>query len=154
MRTNFELDIREAMKEIKLGYKLDKQKAIIKVQSREIGDVYDIQELIGEGGYGKVYKAQHKETGILRAVKCLKKKTLDQENMKSILTEFETLKKLDHPNLVKLIEHYEDQNYIFLVQEYLGGLQLYDRLCEREQFAEVDARSIFKQALMAISYLH
>ena len=55
-------------------------------------------------------------------MKCLKKKTLDQENMKSILTEFETLKKLDHPNLVKLIEHYEDQNYIFLVQEYLSGL--------------------------------
>jgi len=70
--------------------------------------------------------------------------------MKSILSEFEALKKLDHPNLVKLIEQYEDKDYIFLVQEYLSGLLLYDELCEREQFSEEDARMIFKQALSAI----
>jgi hypothetical protein len=45
------------LRDIKKGIKLSKQKAIIKVQKREIGDVYDIQDLIGQGGYGKVYKA-------------------------------------------------------------------------------------------------
>lgn len=138
------------MRDIKHGLKLNKQKAIIKVQKREIGEVYDINELIGQGGYGKVYKAMHKDTGIFRAVKCLKKKGLDQENMKSIMSEFDALRKLDHPNLVKLIEIYEDKDYIFLVQEYLSGLQLYDELCVREKFSEEDARMVFKQALSAI----
>lgn len=72
-------------------------------------------EQIGKGGYGKVYRAVHKVTGIVRAVKMIKKRRLDQENQKYILSEFEALKKLDHPNLVKLIEHYEDDKNIFLV---------------------------------------
>ena len=77
--------------------------------------------MLGQGGYGKVYLATHKLTGVERAVKRIKKKLLDQEHQKQILCEFESLKKLDHPNLVKLIEHYEDKENIYLVQEYLSG---------------------------------
>lgn len=71
-----------------------------------------------------------------------------------MLSEFDALKKLDHPNIVKLIEHYEDANHIFLVQEYLSGLQLFEELCERVQFTEEEAREIFRKVLLAISYIH
>jgi calcium-dependent protein kinase len=90
----------------------------------------------------------------MRAIKKIKKKNLDQVNQKQLLSEFEALKKLDHPNIVKLIEHYEDKDHIFLVQEYLSGLQLFEELCEREQFSEEEAREIFKKALQAINYIH
>jgi calcium-dependent protein kinase len=70
-----------------------------------------------------------------------------------LLSEIEALKKLDHPNIVKLLEHYEDNENIYLVQEYLSGLQLFEELCEREEFTEEEARLIFKQALLAINYL-
>lgn len=85
------------------------------VVKKDITDDYIFGEQIGQGGYGKVYKAVHKVTGALRAVKKLKKKLLDQNNMKYILSEFEALKKLDHPNLVKLIDHYEDRDNLYLV---------------------------------------
>jgi calcium-dependent protein kinase len=70
---------------------------------------------IGQGGYGTVYFATHRVTGIHRAIKVIKKRRLDQENQKYILMEFESLQKLDHPNLVKLIERYEDKDHIYLV---------------------------------------
>ena len=75
---------------------------------QDIADFYEIGDSIGEGAFGKIYKVVHKETGAIRAVKRLKKKAMDQENQKYILSEYEALKKLDHPNIVKLIDRYED----------------------------------------------
>ena len=92
------------------------------MEQKDITEVYEIREQIGQGGYGKVYKAIHRESGVTRAIKKIKRKNLDYDNQKHLLSEFESLKKLDHPNIVKLIEHYEDKDHIFLVQEYLSGL--------------------------------
>ena len=54
--------------------KIDRQKVIVKVNQRDITEVYDIGDQIGQGGYGKVYKAIHKESGATRAIKKIKKK--------------------------------------------------------------------------------
>jgi calcium-dependent protein kinase len=59
----------------------------------------------------------HRETGKLRAIKLIYKKKVD--NVKSIIGEIESLRKLDHPNLIKLYEIYETKSKIFLVQELL-----------------------------------
>jgi calcium-dependent protein kinase len=60
--------------------KIDREKVIIKVKQKDITEVYDIGDKIGQGGYGKVYKAIHKESGLTRAIKKIKKKNLDQAN--------------------------------------------------------------------------
>ena len=60
--------------------KIDREKVIIKVNQKDITEVYDIGDKIGQGGYGKVYKAIHKESGLTRAIKKIKKKNLDQAN--------------------------------------------------------------------------
>ena len=57
--------------------RIDKEKAIIKVEEKDISDVYEIKEQIGQGGYGKVYKAIHRESGATRAIKKVMKKNLD-----------------------------------------------------------------------------
>ena len=57
--------------------KIDRQKVIVKVKQRDITEVYDIGDQIGQGGYGKVYKAIHKESGATRAIKKIKKKNMD-----------------------------------------------------------------------------
>lgn len=57
--------------------KIDRKKAIMKFQNKDIQDVYVILEKVGEGGYGKVYRAVHRETGTNRAIKRIKKKNLD-----------------------------------------------------------------------------
>lgn len=80
----------------------------------------------------------HRETGIPRAIKLIYKKKV--ESAKSILSEIESLMKLDHPNLIKLYEHYETKSKIFLVQELLKGEELYERLRMKEFFDEDYAR--------------
>ena len=73
-----------------------------------------------------MYRGKNIASGIQRAIKKIyKKKVSDQ---KLIISEIDSLKKLDHPNLIKLIEYHEEKNKIFLVQELLLGEPLYDRL--------------------------
>ena len=69
------------------------------------------------------------------------------------MSEIEILKKVDHPNIVKLFEVIADDNTIYLVQEYLTGGPLYDKLKE-ENFSEEEARKIFQQIMNSISFIH
>lgn len=62
--------------------------------------------------------------------------------------------RLDHPNLVKLIEKFEDSKKMYLVQEYLSGEQLFERLKNKEFLDEEYSRKIFQQILEAINYIH
>lgn len=66
-----------------------------------------IETTIGEGGFGSVYKAKEKETGALRAIKKIPLEKII--NYQSIINEVTALKNLDHPNIIKLYEVYEDE---------------------------------------------
>lgn len=62
--------------------------------------------------------------------------------------------KLDHPNIAKLVEVYEDEKRIFLVMELCTGRELYDRLAAKKRYREADAARVTKQMLEAINYCH
>ena len=81
--------------------------------NKEITDYYHFIEKIGEGAFGKVYKAIDKASGKERAIKYLYKK--DITNRKQLLNETENLKKLDHPNITRLFETYQTKSKFFLV---------------------------------------
>lgn len=61
---------------------------------------------------------------------------------------------LDHPNIIKLYETFEDDKNIYLVMEICEGGELFDRIIDRGFFSEVDARTIFTQIMQAINYCH
>lgn len=72
---------------------------------------------IGKGGYGIVFKATlTKPPYSERVVKVINKKYI--KNAEGLKKEVELLRKVDHPNIVKLYESYEDQNFLYLVLEY------------------------------------
>ena len=91
---------------------------------------YTLQEKIGEGAFGKVYRGINNSSGLPRAIKKIYKKKVTDYKM--IISEIDSLKKLDHPNLIKMIEYHEEKNKIYLVQELLLGEALYDRLANSE----------------------
>ncbi len=66
--------------------------------------------------------------------------------------------KLDHPNVIKLYEIYEDNRYLYLVMEECSGGELFDRIIDRiskqKMFTEKEAAGIFKQLMSAICYCH
>lgn len=76
------------------------------------------------------------------------------KNYQRFINEFTALRTLDHPNVIKLYELFEDDNKIFLVQEFCGGGELFDQIAERDHFDETYAASIFEQILKALNYCH
>ena len=62
-------------------------------------------------------KCLSKETNALRAVKIINKKYLEEHEMKKLLSEISILKQLDHPNILKLYEFFQDHKRYFLVTE-------------------------------------
>lgn len=106
------------------------------------------------GGYGTVQKCWHKETGAVRAVKIMKKSKISKSDWTRLRYEIDILKNLDHPNILRLFEVFEDKQQIYLVTEICDGGELFDEIINRGKFEEKDAAPIMKQLLSAISYCH
>ena len=82
------------------------------------------------------------------AIKVLDKDQL-AENLDSLSAEIATLNTLDHPNIVKYYETYNDTKYIYLVMEYVTGMPLFDKISQQENqhFTELQAARYMKSLL-------
>ena len=74
----------------------------------KFNDKYSMGNLLGQGAFGEVRKCQNRSTKAIRAVKIIKKDQMTPEEEKSFKYEINILKKLDHPNIIKLYEIFED----------------------------------------------
>lgn len=68
--------------------------------------------------------------------------------------EINILKKLDHPNILKLYEVFEDEKKYYLVTELCKGGELFDEIIQKVQYSEKEAATIIQQILRAVSYCH
>jgi len=119
-------------------------------------DFYDLKEVIGKGKFGVVNLGIHKKTQQQVAVKIINKdsiKTLEDKELVRI--EIGILKLCHHPNVVRLLDHLENENYIFIVMEYIEGGTLGQYLKKKNfNFSERQASSIMSQIASGIKYLH
>ena len=83
--------------------------------------IQQLGELIGKGAIGEVYKALDTECANTVAIKQIDLFSLDSDNIKSIESEINLLRKLDHPNIVKYIECIQTKSHINIVLEYVEG---------------------------------
>ena len=71
-----------------------------------------------------------------------------------VLQELELMRTLDHPNVIKLHEVYEDSKYIHLVMPLFKGQELYSRMKKKCLYKESDAVPVMRNFLSALAYLH
>ena len=121
---------------------------------RDIKKEYKIEMTLGKGSFATVKRCKRRATGERFAVKVLSKKKMSDEDKISMQTEIEILKQLDHPNIVKLIDVFEDSRHWCLVMELMLGGELFDQILKIDQFSEYDAREIVKSIIGAIGYCH
>ena len=121
---------------------------------RNIKEDYKIESTIGRGSFALVKRAKQRATGVKFAVKVLSKKKMTEEDLVGMQTEIEILKTVDHPNVVKLIDVYEDERHICLVMELMEGGELFDQILTKECFLETEARTACKVMIEAIKYCH
>ena len=116
---------------------------MINKNTKAFKEVYKIgKKPLGSGGFGVVYKCEHRTTKQVRAVKIVSKKKI--KNMEKFQMEINILQKLDHPNVLKLFEYFDEEKDIYLVTERCKGGELFDRIVENEFFPEYEAAKIFR----------
>ncbi|CAM9251163.1 unnamed protein product, partial [Phaeothamnion confervicola] len=114
---------------------------------------YKVTKQLGDGTYGSVLKAVNRQTGEVVAIKKMKRKFYSWDECMQ-LREVKSLKKLNHPNVVKLKEVIRENDELFFVFEYMEG-NLYEVVRRRErQFSETAIRNIMYQVLQGIAFMH
>ncbi|CAD8118042.1 unnamed protein product [Paramecium sonneborni] len=132
-----------------------KQTMFVRVNSnKNVNESYLIKEMIGQGGFGKVYKVVHKQTGMTRALKMILKEKMKQEDQEKLLEETSILMDIDHPNIVKLYEIFSDTFSYYLISEYCDGGELFEKIKHVQILTEKEIANYMKQILSAVSYCH
>lgn len=127
---------------------------VLHITNEPIESYYDTGEVIGSGKYGLVKVAFSKRKPDLKvAIKTIKLSGVTTK-YHIIAQEILTLKRVDHPNIVKLYEIYKDVDKLYLVMEYIEGKELFDFIFERNRLKESEAASIIKQLLHCVNYLN
>jgi serine/threonine protein kinase len=110
---------------------------------------------LGKGGFGHVWKVRHKVTGKIYAIKVINKDYIRKENMvDQINREIEILYKVDHPHIIKLYNHYEDDDNFYLIMHCAGKGQLYSQLKRIKRLDERTVAQYLREVISAVSYLH
>ncbi|CAD8108273.1 unnamed protein product [Paramecium primaurelia] len=116
---------------------------------------YRFGAVIGKGTFGTV-KVGYKDGPDgeqMYAIKTINKvRVVDKTQM--IQEEFEILRKMDHPNIVRFYEMYEDDMFIYFVMEHCKGGNLLERVLSKGSFDEDKASIVMRKLFSAIAYLH
>ncbi len=132
------------------------RQSFLKILNVDVKNHYEIIKKLGEGSYGKTYKVKNKDSSDIRAMKQMDKVKIPDMNL--FKNEINIMSILDHPNIIKLYEIFEDEKYFYLIIEYCDGGELLHRIRERNEkgnpFKEKEIAEIFKEIISAISYCH
>ncbi|KAA0717945.1 STE20-like serine/threonine-protein kinase [Triplophysa tibetana] len=116
-------------------------------------EVWEIVGELGDGAFGKVYKAQNKQTGILAAAKVIDTKT--EEELEDYMVEIDILASCDHHNIVKLLDAFYYESKLWILIEFCAGGAVDAVMLELERaLTEPQIRVVCKQTLDALTYLH
>ena len=117
---------------------------------------YKIVSIIGEGGMGIVYKAEHVHFSRKAAIKCLHKRLITNNSIRErFKNEAATLSQIEHPNIVNLYDYVENEDGLFLIMEYVEGVPL-DEFIKKESgpIKEEGAIRIMNGMLSGFAYAH
>lgn len=136
----------------------------VHVPTTKIDDDFVIEGSLGEGLYGCVRKGTRKsEEGSprhlrqVRAIKEVRKKTAGQVagmSVSDIHEEVAAMDILDHPNIARLFEVYQDHMNMYLVLEFCAGGDLFESIMQAENFSEKSASHIVGQVFQGLAHMH
>ena len=119
--------------------------------------IEDFQKIkfLGEGKFGQVFLALHKKSNCLFAIKKIKKKTIVQNDLINQFTmEIKLQLYLDHPNILKLYNIFDDEEHIYLLLEYMEEGTLYSQLKKKKVFKQGEASRKLRDVIEGMTYLH
>lgn len=116
----------------------------------ELEKKFDFGAVLGEGITGQVRVCRSKNDNAMYAMKSLNVSRMDEAQIAELKAEIETLKRLDHPNIINLMEVFESDNNICIIMEHCTGGDLSQRRFETEN----DVCSVVFQLAEAVAHCH
>ena len=122
--------------------------------NKTLVDIYRMGNALGKGAFAEVKKCEHKATRQDRAVKIYRKDANRPELRANIMREFDILRTLDHPNIVGIFEHFEDEKKFYMVMEYSKGGEMFNSIVKGANTNEAMVARTMRQVLSALAYIH
>ncbi|MCR5795351.1 MAG: protein kinase [Solobacterium sp.] len=112
-------------------------------------DTYEILDFVGKGGMSTVFKARHIRLNTIVAIKSVRKdQTID------LAAEVHILTKLNHPNLVRVYDIFDDDKLIYIVMDYVEGEDLQHIIQREKVIPEETVIEWFRTLADILRYLH
>ena len=147
--------------EEKEGAKLPAEETLIAsiVESQPVWKLtrkdFEFLRLIGRGNFAKVFLVKKLSTGVLYAMKVLKKRDIDKQNQRlHTIVERNILAKYNSPFLVELKYAFQDFRNIYMALEFIQGGELFLQIRKSGRFSEERAQFYLAEILLALDYLH
>ena len=113
---------------------------------------YKPKKMLGSGSFGCVYEAKNTIFGNTVAMKVIKKDKENELDEQEIRNEIDILKKLSHPNIVKIYEFYISENHYYIITEYCKEGELFSYI--KNKYSERQLAVLFYQVFSGLWYLH
>ncbi|XP_072393470.1 calcium/calmodulin-dependent protein kinase type II alpha chain isoform X1 [Diabrotica undecimpunctata] len=117
-------------------------------------DNYDLKEELGKGAFSVVRRCVQKSTGSEFAAKIINTKKLSARDFQKLEREARICRKLQHPNIVRLHDSIQEENFHYLVFDLVTGGELFEDIVAREFYSEADASHCIQQILESVNHCH
>ncbi|CAD2218647.1 hypothetical protein AGDE_05387 [Angomonas deanei] len=130
------------------------------LESEVFQNKYRFIKSIGKGSFGEALLVRSKINGKRYAVKAIDSKTMTAKEKRDVQNEIRIMAAVNHPNIIRYHEHFEDGSIIFIIMEYADGGDLSTRIKDAKKaegakpFEPKLAMFWFLQICMALKYLH
>jgi calcium/calmodulin-dependent protein kinase I len=109
---------------------------------------------LGAGAFSVVKEGTNKKLGGTYAIKIVTKAKLTEEDEAALQDEISVLKELQHPNIIRLYDVFDEKQYYYLVTECMNGGELFDRIVQKSYYNEKEARDTCLVLFRALQFCH
>ena len=153
--------VHKSKSSIELKIKSDKKNVVsidsnvFVVKGETSPDLFYIREkTLGNGSYGTVYLVKHKQLHRYFAMKVIRKSHKNKSEEDSLMNEINILRKMDHPNILKMTDFYNQKKEYDIITEYCQEGELFNEIKTYAPFNETITGYYMKQILKAVCYCH
>ncbi|CAK81344.1 unnamed protein product (macronuclear) [Paramecium tetraurelia] len=116
---------------------------------------FEFIEVLGKGGFGKVWKVKRRKNKSYFALKMMSKaKIIGKKSVTSVMNERALLCQLRHPSLINLVGAFQDRENLYLVMDLLSGGDLRYHIGKNKKFSEAETKFFCACIIIALEYLH
>jgi len=122
----------------------------------DITKVYDIGEVLGEGGFGQVYRATRRSNGRVVALKRIPKEWTKSGEFQREINALWVLNDAagGHPNICQMYDVFEDDDEYWLSMELIEGGEVFEHLISHGAYSEIVAATFLRQFAEALAFMH